>query len=96
MGINMANQVASGMNANQQMPPAGPPPLAKPSSYYVAFNNQQVGPFDVQALPDKIISGQLTRQTLVWKQGMPEWIAAEKVPELASLFQSGPPPLPKG
>jgi hypothetical protein len=47
-------------------------------------------------LPDKIISGQLTRQTLVWKQGMPEWIAAEKVPELASLFQSGPPPLPKG
>jgi len=96
MGMNMANQVASGMNANQQMPPAGPPPLAKPSSYYVAFNNQQVGPFDVQALPDKIISGQLTRQTLVWKQGMPEWIAAEKVPELASLFQSGPPPLPKG
>jgi membrane protease subunit (stomatin/prohibitin family) len=96
MGMNMGNQIASGMNANQQMPPPGPPPLAKPSSYYIATNGQQNGPFETQSLTDKITSGQLTRQTLVWKQGMPQWTEAEKVPELASLFAGSPPPLPKG
>jgi membrane protease subunit (stomatin/prohibitin family) len=95
MGMNMANQVAAGMNANQQVQPPGPPPLTKSSSYFLAQSGQQVGPFEVKALPDKITAGQLTRQTLVWKQGMPEWTPAEKVPELASLFPDAPPPLPK-
>ena len=39
-------------------------------------------------------SGQLKRETLVWKPGMPAWIKAADVPELASLFANVPPPLP--
>ena len=74
--------------------PAGPPPLPKAVSYYVAMNGTQAGPFEVNALPDKVTTGQLKRDTLVWTTGMPQWTAAGLVPELKSLFENSPPPLP--
>ena len=39
-------------------------------------------------------SGQLTKDSLVWKNGMAEWLAAGQVPEVAKLFTQVPPPLP--
>jgi membrane protease subunit (stomatin/prohibitin family) len=93
MGMNMANQVAGGINAGQQVA-VGPPPLPKAVAFFVAMNGSQAGPFETPALQEKIASGQLTRDTLVWKQGMAQWTAAHQVPELANLFQGAPPPLP--
>jgi hypothetical protein len=46
-------------------------------------------------LQEMVKAGQLARQTLVWKSGMPQWTAAEKVVELAPVFTQVPPPLPK-
>jgi len=40
-----------------------------------------------------IASGQIQRNTLVWKTGMPAWAGADTIAELASLFQNTPPPL---
>jgi membrane protease subunit (stomatin/prohibitin family) len=94
MGVNMANQVAAGMQANQQVAAAGPPPLPKAVSFFAAINGQQAGPFEQGALADKVTAGTITRDTLVWKQGMPAWTAAGQVAELKSLFDSTPPPLP--
>jgi hypothetical protein len=96
MGMNMANNVAAGMNANQQIPASGPPPLPKAVSFFVAINGQQAGPFEVSALEGKVGGGQMTRDTLVWRQGMPTWTAASGVPELKSLFDNMPPPVPQG
>jgi hypothetical protein len=39
-------------------------------------------------------SGQLSRTSLVWKAGMPGWLAAETQAELVSLFNNVPPPPP--
>jgi hypothetical protein len=39
-------------------------------------------------------SGQLTRDSLVWMQGMGCWGAASTVAALLPLFNSSPPPLP--
>jgi len=39
-------------------------------------------------------AGRLTRETLVWRQGMAGWTPAGQVPELAELFAAVPPPLP--
>jgi hypothetical protein len=39
--------------------------------------------------------GDLKRETLVWRQGMVSWSQAGQVQELANLFASVPPPLPK-
>ena len=95
MGMNMANNVTAGMNAaNQQAAPSGPPPLPRAASYFISLNGQQAGPFDAAALSDKVTAGQLMHDTLVWKQGMPQWIAAASVAELKSLFDNVPPPLP--
>jgi membrane protease subunit (stomatin/prohibitin family) len=81
--------------ANAASSPAAPPPLPQPAAYYLAANNQQSGPFDMAVLQEMARTGKLTRETLVWKQGMAQWTAAGGVGELTSLFAVVPPPLPK-
>jgi len=65
-----------------------PPPLLPPANpvFYVAENGKPVGPLpfpDVMAMAQ---SGKITGDTLVWKDGMPQWAAAKTVPELTPLF----------
>lgn len=66
-----------------------PPPI--PKAFYVASNGQPIGPFDVQTLSEMKSSGKLTKETLVWKEGMDDWVKAESVNELKSLFTVIPP-----
>jgi len=94
MGMAMGNAMQQGLKDQQTVGPAGPPPLPKKASYFVALNGQQAGPFDVSAFPDKITTGTITRETLVWTTSMPNWIAASNVPEIAGFFKDAPPPLP--
>lgn len=93
-GMAMANQMGQAM---QQGAAQGPPPLPQQQQnmFFVAIDNQQSGPFDLATIRTQIQSGRLTPQTLVWKSGMAEWSAAGAVPELTSLFEQLPPPLPK-
>jgi membrane protease subunit (stomatin/prohibitin family) len=89
--------MAAGQRATQAMntpaPAAGPPPLPA-AEWYVGVGGQQQGPFDVNALASQVASGGLTRDTLVWKNGMAAWTAAGQVAELSSAFAAVPPPLP--
>lgn len=54
--------------------------------YMVGVNGQPAGPFDWNQLQQLVQSGQLTHQTQVWKQGMPQWAMAGQVQELLPLF----------
>ena len=74
--------------------PLAPPPLPTAKPYFVAVNNQQAGPFPMDELQRQAQSGQLTRATLVWAQGMANWTPAGEVAELSVLFAHLPPPLP--
>ena len=106
MGFAMAGQMMNAMNPQQNMyqqpqqpmyqqqQPVAPPPMPMPSTYFVAVNGQQSGPFDMNAMSSMVANGQLTKDTLVWKQGMPAWAAAGTVQELSSLFGAVPPPMP--
>ncbi|MBK5274748.1 MAG: SPFH domain-containing protein [Desulfuromonadales bacterium] len=106
MGLGMGSQMAGamgGMFAGQAQPqmqpgiggaPLTPPPLPPQVQLFVAVNGQQTGPFDMAVLQQMAQSGQLTRDSLVWKQGMASWSAASSVEELASVFGSVPPSLP--
>ena len=99
MGFAMANQMGNAMSNNQQQqnqaPPAGgPPPIPQAVSFYIAVNGQQTGPFDMNTLKQKAVSGELTRESMVWKNGMAAWSAAGSVAELSSVFGQVPPPLP--
>lgn len=95
MGFAMANQMGQAMGQqNNQAAPQTPPPLPTTTTYHIALEGKQAGPFDIATLREKATSGELTRQTLVWKPGMNQWTAADQVVELGSLFASTPPPLP--
>lgn len=110
MGFAMAGQMMNAMNpmmnqqqqmyqqpqqgGYQQQQPMAPPPMPAASTFFVAVNGQQSGPFDMNALSSMVANGQLTKETLVWKQGMPAWAAAGSVQELSSLFGAVPPPMP--
>jgi membrane protease subunit (stomatin/prohibitin family) len=96
MGFAIANQMAASMNRQpqQQTGPASAPPLPNQATFHVAIDGQAAGPFDMAGLKQLVQSGKLTRNTLVWKQGMENWIAASQVAELQSLFAAAPPPLP--
>lgn len=103
MGSQMAgmmNNMGQAMQPHQpQTPPMPsgapvPPPLPNPVQYMVAINGQQYGPYNIQQMQQMTQSGQINASVLVWAQGMPQWVAAGSVPELASLFMATPPPMP--
>lgn len=74
-------------------PAVTPPPLpAVPQiSVFVAQNGAQTGPFNAEQLKGLVASGALKADTLVWKEGMGDWAAANTVPELASLLSANAP-----
>jgi len=85
----MANQM--GPNVSQQTNQPPPPPQI---AYCISVNGQTSPPYHFQQLQQMAQSGQINRNTYVWKQGMAGWEMAGNVAELASLFSAVPPPPP--
>lgn len=50
--------------------------------FWAMINGVQVGPMDGRQL----LACGLTPQTMVWYEGLPQWVPASTVPELAPLF----------
>jgi membrane protease subunit (stomatin/prohibitin family) len=106
MGLGIGGQMAGAMGSmftGQAQPPiqpaaggasAVPPPVSLKVQFYVAVNGQQEGPFDMATLQQMALAGKLTRDSLVWKQGMAAWDAAGMVAEISPMFAVVPPPLP--
>ena len=95
VGQNIAgsmNNMMSGMNQSVQNTMA-PPPLNS-SKYHVALNGQVTGPFDLNILSQMVAQGTLTKDALVWTQGMANWAQAGTIDELKHLFQNAVPPIP--
>jgi membrane protease subunit (stomatin/prohibitin family) len=75
--------------------PGPPPPVPGGAMYYAVINGQQAGPYDGMTFKQLIQQQMVNRDTLVWKQGMPQWAKASDVAEVAVLFAAqGPPPPP--
>lgn len=83
------NGVMSGVNPNAQSA-AVPPPIPT-IAYHVAVNGQAQGAFPLEVLKQMQQNGQLTKETLVWKQGMANWEKASNVVDLQGLFVDVPP-----
>ncbi|HTQ21808.1 SPFH domain-containing protein [Mycobacterium sp.] len=99
LGAQMAGAAQGGYAQPQQFaaaPPqaqAAPPPLPTQQQFHFDQGGQPAGPYPVNALRQFVSNGQLTRDTVVWTEGMPGWAPASTVPALQTLF-STPPPLP--
>ena len=91
LGMGAAPQMPS-MGGAPQMPGMSMKQATPQVSYMVGVNGQQAGPFDWNQLQQLVQQGQLTQQTYVWKQGMPNWAFAGQVQELQPLFMNAAPP----
>lgn len=61
----------------------------------------QLGPLTRDQIDDLIQGGVITRETYIWRSGMPQWQHADAVADLADIFRSAdpfvappPPPVP--
>ena len=95
VGQNIAGAMNNMMGGIQQPVQSGmtPPPIPA-AVYHVAVNGQATGPFDATTLAQMVASGQLTANSLVWKNGMAQWAKAGTVDELKKLFANAMPPIP--
>ncbi|MDG1811460.1 MAG: SPFH domain-containing protein [Polaribacter sp.] len=90
---NMTNSMNLGENQqNQNSSPPPPPPSFTP--YFVLINNQQNGPHSLDSIKLLISQGQLSKESLVWKEGMADWSKIMEQNDLKILFGASPPPPP--
>ena len=104
MGFAMANQMGQSFTGGQQQPSQNqppqqaaastPPPVPPALTFHVVVNGQQAGPYDINTLKQMATQNQITKESLVWREGMANWTGAGQVPELSTVFASVPPPIP--
>jgi len=71
-----------------------PPPLPQ-DVYFLYLNNQQQGGFNFQMVANLIAQQQVNTDSLIWKQGTPNWVKIDTLQEFANIFNGQtPPPLP--
>ena len=74
------------------LPPPTPPPLPQPAvQYFYDDNGKPAGPVPLAEIQAKIAAGIIKPDTLVWKAGLPNWVAAKDLAEIAPLFAGGAP-----
>lgn len=92
VGQNMAGMMNNMMSyTNTPMNGGVTPPPIPTVGYYVAVNGQTTGPFDMNVLKQMSISGQFSADSLVWEDGMAEWLKAGTIDELKMVLSVMPP-----
>lgn len=101
IGQNMAGVMNEMMMNMRDMTPKQVPPPLPEASYSVVVDGECAGPFDISTLSEMARLGGFTQDSLVWKQGMENWVRAASVQELQKVFSSAPsasfsdmPPIP--
>ena len=96
VGGAVGQNIASSMNhmmsgINQSVQNGATPPPVPTTAYHVAVNGSATGPFEVKILEQMAAFGQFAKDSLVWKNGMEQWIKAGEVDELKNIFTAMPP-----
>lgn len=88
-----ANEAATVTNASATNTPPVPgsatsaPPVPNQTyKYNVVINGASSGPYDVETLRQMAKGGAITKDSLVWREGMSDWAKASSVAELRTIF----------
>lgn len=95
MGMAMAQQMVGMMNQTMQtmQMPGGLQKSRFQHVFYVALNNNAVGPLEDKELAQLVLNNKVTKDTLAWMPGMPAWKPIEQIPEILKVIALTPPPL---
>jgi hypothetical protein len=58
--------------------------------YFYSNGKEKYGPYS----EDELLTKQLSLETLIWYEGLDEWMSLSNLPELREKFFKSPPPLP--
>lgn len=95
IGRNIAGTMDSMMGGTSAGLPGSPvPPPIPQERFHVAANGKATGPFDLTTLSSMVALRSLTPESLVWQEGMTNWMPAKTVPAIVALFNNGPTPPP--
>lgn len=61
------------------------------TSYFVAVNDQQTGPFTLEQIKEQVKTGAIQKSTQMWREGLADWQAAEQVLAGTGVVFSVPP-----
>jgi membrane protease subunit (stomatin/prohibitin family) len=92
LGLALGGQIAGQMGG--PLKPAFSPPPLPTDNIFAAIEGKQQGPFNLAQLKQMAAEAAITRDTLVWKEGMAAWAAASGVADIAVIFSGVPPKLP--
>ncbi len=59
--------------------------------YYIIVDETQAGPYSIEELKEKVI----TKESLIWAEGMENWVKAESLEAFREIVKNSPPPIPK-
>ncbi len=93
-GLAVGGAVAKniGGTLDQTMNAAGNvPPTIPAITFHIVVDGKAIGPFETAKVIEMINNGQVKKDTLVWKQGTPNWVKASDLAEFAASF---PPEIP--
>lgn len=63
----------------------------KIKKYYLAKNGEKLGPFSIRELQNIDID----KESLIWYNGIENWVKIQEIEELSQVFNQIPPPIPK-
>jgi hypothetical protein len=55
--------------------------------YYVLINDEQKGPFTIEKIGLLIEVDQVNTTSLVWKEGMSDWVNASQIERINEFFE---------
>jgi len=95
MGMAVAQQMVNTMNdaMTKMHIPGSMNPMQQPPQqfYYAMIDGKQAGPFSEQELSRLIAEKKVTKESYIWKPGLPKWEIAERLPEILKLVALTPP-----
>ena len=98
LSMAVAQQMVQGMNtaiSQMHVPGAMNPSSPQPTQlFYAVLDDKQSGPYSETEISRLVNEKTISKDTLMWKPGMPNWAPAEEIPEILKLVVLIPPPLP--
>jgi predicted Zn finger-like uncharacterized protein len=77
---------SGGAQATSAVAEPKPAPAEAQGTWYIVVEGEQVGPLAEPDIAARLARAEITSETLVWKEGLADWLKLSAVPELAQTL----------